>query len=348
MRLSDSECEIQEVLIMEKTAKYLALTAGIMAVLVSGCTGKEAAPATLTAAEMTTAAEETQETVALAEIDDVQVPLYQKPSGSSIRTPQASGSQTFGNSKVTLDVSNSSQGYCMVKYDGGQSKIKIQVTKGANTYTYDLNARSSYETFPFSEGNGSYSVKVFENVSGNQYSQAFSQDVSVSLANEFVPFLYPNQYVNFSGGSAVVQMSNQLAAPAADQVAVVTNIYNYVVGNFTYDTAKAQSVQSGYLPDVDQVLASRRGICFDYAAVMTAMLRSQDIPAKLVVGYTGSVYHAWVNVYIENIGWVDSFIYFDGVNWSLMDPTFASSGGNSSEVQQYIGNSSNYQAKYSY
>lgn len=363
---------------MKKSVKYLAVTAAIITVLVSGCAGKEAAPANQKAAEMTTAAPETavtteavtaaataaaettlasqeaseaegiQETMELAVIDEGEVPLYQKPSGSGIKTPQASGSQTFGNSKVTLDVSNSSQGYCMVKYSGGQTKIKVQVTKGSNTYTYDLNARSSYETFPFSEGSGSYSVKVFENVSGNQYSQAFSQDLSVSLANEFVPFLYPNQYVDFSAGSAVVQMSNQLAAPAADQVGVVTSIYDYVVGNFTYDTAKAQSVQSGYLPNVDQVLAAKKGICFDYAAVMTAMLRSQDIPAKLVVGYTGSVYHAWVNVYIENVGWVDNFIYFDGVNWKLMDPTFASSGGNSAEVQQYIGNGANYQAKYSY
>lgn len=340
---------------MKKRARYLTAAAGISACLVSGCAGSEAAPAAATAsAEAALAAQETsktegiRETEELAVIEDSEVPLYQKPSGSGIRTPQASGSQTFGNSKVTLDVSNSSQGYCMIKYSGGQSKIKVQVTKGSNTYTYDLNARSDYETFPFSEGSGSYSVKVFENVSGNQYSQAFSQDVSVNLANEFVPFLYPNQYVNFSAGSAVVQMSNQLAAPAADQIGIVTNIYNYVVGSFTYDNAKAQSVQSGYLPDVDQVLAARTGICFDYAAVMTAMLRSQDIPAKLVVGYTGSVYHAWVNVYIENVGWVDSFIYFDGVNWKLMDPTFASSGGNSDEIKQYIGDGSNYQAKYSY
>lgn len=58
----------------------------------------------------------------------------------------------------------------------------------------------------------------------------------------------------------------------------------------TYDKKKAQTVQSGYLPNVDQVLASKTGICFDYAALMTAMLRSQGIPTKLVVGYTGNVY----------------------------------------------------------
>lgn len=275
-------------------------------------------------------------------IEDTEVPL------SQFYTPVASGSVVYENSKVILDASNTDQGYCMIKYTGNVSKIKIQIMKGSVTYTYDLNARSTYEVFPFSEGNGSYTIKVFENVSGNSYSQAYSKALSVSLSNEFLPFLYPNQYVNFNSGSAVVQTANQLAAAADDQVAVVNNIYNYVVNNFTYDTAKAQSVKSGYLPDVDQVLAAKTGICFDYAAVMTSMLRSQGIPTKLVVGYTGSMYHAWVNVYIENVGWVDSYIYFDGVNWKLMDPTFASSGKQSEEVKQYIGDGNNYQAKYSY
>ena len=81
---------------------------------------------------------------------------------------------------------------------------------------------------------------------------------------------------------------------------------------------------------------------------MTAMLRSQNIPTKLVVGYTGSIYHAWVSVYLENIGWVDNVIYFDGHDWKLMDPTFASSGNKSQEIMDYINNAANYQAKYSY
>ena len=110
-----------------------------------------------------------------------------------VRTPIASGTASYGNTKVTVDASNASQGYVMVKYKGSNNKIKVQITKGV-TYTYDLNARDSYEVFPLTEGDGSYSIKVFENISGNQYSQAFSQSINVTLENEFTPFLYPNQY----------------------------------------------------------------------------------------------------------------------------------------------------------
>ncbi|MGN0158731.1 MAG: transglutaminase family protein [Brotaphodocola sp.] len=266
----------------------------------------------------------------------------------SVRTPQASGMVTYGNSRVTIDASNIGQGYVMVKYNGSAGKIKVQITKQDVVYTYDLNARDDYEVFPFSEGDGTYTVKVFEHVSGNQYAQAFSQSLSVTMPDPFAPFLTPNQYVNFKDGSAAVETGEQVAAGAVNQISVLTSIYNYVIGNISYDKEKAETVQSGYLPDVDQILAVKKGICFDYASLMAAMLRSQDIPAKLVIGYTGGLYHAWINVYIEDVGWIDNCIYFDGQNWSLMDPTFASSGGNNDNVRQYIGNGANYQAKYSY
>lgn len=303
----------------------------------------------------TTAAQAEEETAAveMAEaettiIEDEAVPLYAKPAGSHVRTPQAGGTVVYGNGRATIDASNASQGYVMIQYNGSKDRIKVQISKGSVVYTYNLNARDAYEVFPFSEGNGTYSVKVFENVRDTQYSQVLSQDIAVNMPDQFAPFLTPNQYVNFSENSAAVRTGAQVAASATDAIEVVTNVYNYVVGNISYDTAKAASVQSGYLPNVDAVLSTRKGICFDYAALMTAMLRSQDVPTKLVIGYTGDLYHAWVNVYIDNVGWVDNMIYFDGQNWSLMDPTFASSGGNDESIRRYIGDGANYKAKYTY
>ena len=160
-----------------------------------------------------------------------------------VRIPTASGTVTYGNDTVSVDASNVQNGYVMVKYTGSVGKIKVQISKGDLTYTYDLNARDAYEVFPMSEGSGTYKIKVFENVSGTQYSQAFSQDVPVSLADQFEPFLYPNQYVNFSQGSAAVQKGAQLAAGAKDDLGVVDAIYNYVVDNLTYDKAKALTMQ---------------------------------------------------------------------------------------------------------
>jgi len=116
----------------------------------------------------------------------------------------------------------------------------------------------------------------------------------------------------------------------------------------TYDRELARTVKSGYVPVLDTVLEKKSGICFDYASLMTGMLRSQGVPCKLVVGYAGKTYHAWISVYTEASGWVDGAVFFDGKTWQRMDPTFASSGKGSAAILQYIGDGSNYTAKYFY
>ena len=108
----------------------------------------------------------------------------------------------------------------------------------------------------------------------------------------------------------------------------------------------------GYLPDVDVILQEKKGICFDYAALMATMLRSQNIPAKMEIGYAnmeeGAVYHAWLSVYIKDIGWIDDLIEFDGKNWSMMDPTLISDSNNSKKMRKFTKDKNNYTTKYVY
>lgn len=269
------------------------------------------------------------------------------PALAQVRTPEASGSVTYSGGSAVIDASNASQGYVMVKYTGGTSRIKVRITKSTD-YTYDLNASGNYEVFPLTEGSGTYTIKVFQQVQGTSYAQVMSQTINVSLSDELSPFLYPNQFCSFHAGSAVVSTAASITAGISEPLSKVEAIYNYAVDNISYDYQKAATVQSGYLPEPDSTLASKTGICFDYAAVMTSMLRSQDIPTKLVIGYTGGAYHAWVSVYITGQGWVDNIIYFDGVSWRYMDPTFASSGKGNAAITDYITNPANYQAKFTY
>ena len=95
-------------------------------------------------------------------------------------------------------------------------------------------------------------------------------------------------------------------------------------------------------------MVEKKGICFDYAALMTGMLRSLGIPCKMIFGYAGKAYHAWISVWSEDTGWVDGVIFFDGTTWQRLDPTFASSANQSEEIMKYIGNGSNYKEKYFY
>ena len=261
-----------------------------------------------------------------------------------VLTGQADGTVTYGNEGVTIDASHISEGYIMVSYTGTNEKVKLQITGPDEVvYTYDLHG--DYETFPLTAGSGSYTVGVFENIEGTSYSTLFTQTIDVKIDDEFGPYLYANQYVNFNGDSKVVEKAEELSKPCNDDLEVIEQVYNYMISNFTYDYDKAESVQSGYLPDVDEVFEAQTGICFDYAAVMAAMLRSQRIPTRLEVGYAGDVYHAWISTYIEEQGWVNGIIQFDGKNWELMDPTFAST---SSKPEDFITNTDEYITKFVY
>lgn len=261
--------------------------------------------------------------------------------------PSASGNTVYGKNGVSIDASNTSEGYVMVKYQGSAAKTKLQITTPDSTiYSYNLKT-GEYETFPLSGGDGSYKITVLEHVRDDMYAITFFQNIQVKIIDAFKPFLYPNQYVWFTPENKAVALSVELSKESSNDLDYVEKVYSYVIENIAYDDALAANVQADYLPDIDHTLEVKKGICFDYASLMSAMLRAQNIPTRLEVGYSGDAYHAWISVYLKEIGWVNGIIEFDGKNWSLMDPTLAANNSNAS-VKEYIGDGSNYTLKYSY
>lgn len=250
--------------------------------------------------------------------------------------------------KAVIDYTDTMDGYVQAQFTAStQKRLKAQVKGPTTTYTYNMTA-GKMETFPLSDGNGKYQVTVYENTTGNKYAVVSSVTFDVALKDEFAPFLHSNQYVDYAVAPKTIAKAAELTKDVTEPLKKVEKVYDYVVKNMTYDKQKAAVVTSGYLPVLDNVLEAKKGICFDYASLMTGMLRSQGVPCKLVVGYAGSAYHAWINVWTEETGWVDGVIYFDGHAWHRMDPTFASSGKQSDAIMKYIGDGKNYTAKYLY
>lgn len=264
--------------------------------------------------------------------------------------PEPSGEKVHTGRKAKMDYSNASDGYVMVQFtQDAKYRVKCQVTgPDKNTYTYNLTPKQ-WATFPFPSGSGKYDVAVYEETGEKtgRYVTVLSKSVTVELDDEFGPFLLPNQYVNYENQEATMAKAAELCS-GLEPLDAVAAVYDYVVTNITYDREKARTVESGYLPSLDAVLAVRTGICFDYAALMAGMLRCQGIPCKLVVGYAGKAYHAWISVYTEETGWIENVIFFDGSTWQRMDPTFASSGNQSEAIMKYIGDGSNYKECYIY
>ncbi len=319
--------------------RYLLILAAALISLMAGCAAEPAAPP----------ADEIPQTVEISFIDDEAVALAQSPAAVPVSvSAEAAGTKVKKNDRAEIDYSNAESGYVMVRYTAEtKQRLKVQLNGPSTTYTYNITP-DQWTVFPISDGNGEYRISVYQNVEGNKYASVLSLTTTVELENEFAPFLHSNQYVDYDAAPLTVEKARELMTDKEETIKKVEAVYDYVVANISYDRELAATVKRGYLPVLDEVLDKKSGICFDYAALMTGMLRSQGIPCKLVVGYAGQAYHAWISVWTEDTGWVDGVIFFDGESWQRMDPTFASSGNGSSEIMKYIGDGSNYSAKYFY
>jgi|GEM_PF-1858137 hypothetical protein len=94
---------------------------------------------------------------------------------------------------------------------------------------------------------------------------------------------------------------------------IVEGIFAFVLSNMSYGEYEPGEVGAA------KALCAKEGDCTEYTDLMVAMCRARGIPAKSVEGYyvdddEGLYAHNWVEVYLEDYGWVP------------FDPTFADSG----------------------
>ncbi len=240
-----------------------------------------------------------------------------------------------------IDYSNVAQGYIGARLLREQGpKVNIQIMKDNEKVDDFIITTTTYTTLPIQKGDGNYKFKIMENTDGNMYAVLASADVSVTLADQRLPFLYPNQVVHYDQNSQVVDLSFELTKNDKNDLARVYTLYNYVVDHLDYDRDKAKNVTGKYvLPDLDVAIDEGTGICFDYASLLAALCRVQGIPAKVITGNTSIEYHAWVEIYLEGKGWINPKYEFEKEKWTLVDPTFDSSGadyeGSYEEVKRY-------------
>ncbi len=243
----------------------------------------------------------------------------------SVNMPEQSLIDAVASDGYTIDLSNKNKGYLTVSSESVPGKkIKVQISKDGEKYNYDFTGEGPFTTYPLQMGDGVYQITIYENIEDDKYAQVTGTETEVHLDNEFAPYLLPSQIVDYTPDSNAVYKSFALTAAAKNDLERVADVYGYIVDNITYDQQKADSVETGYLPDVDETLSTQKGICYDYSALLACMLRAENIPTRLVMGYVSGVdvYHAWNEVYITDVGWVRTAVYFDGKNWQTADSTF--------------------------
>lgn len=276
-------------------------------------------------------------------------------SGTSVNTAEAIEGANFSppsdvtvpdtDSVYGIDTSNVDQGYVCAAATS-DSRLKFQVALDDQTYNYDLPNDGTPTIFPTNMGSGDYLFRIMQNVEGNNYVEIDATYAYVDLSDDLDPFLVPNVFCNYSADSACVSKAREITRNSSNVAEAVRDICLWVADNVSYDMAKAEQLSggTGYVPDPDDTLAKGTGICFDYASLSAAMLRSMGIPTKIVTGYVGQddLYHAWIMVYIDG-EWQSAQFSIDRNTWSRCDVTFASTG-----ATQYTGDASAYTDKYTY
>lgn len=264
-----------------------------------------------------------------------------------VKVPTSPGTQLITGAHGVIDYSNASQGYVSARYTGSSSKLKFRIEANGVQENPDLDPNGSVEYYALTHGSGTYTVTIFEQIPGSTgYAVAAQGSFDVQLDSSLSPFLYPNRYVNYNQDSDIVYKAAELCAGKTSTIGKIAAIFTWVSQNVSYDYDLAATVKSGYVPDPDRTLSRRTGICFDYSALMAAMLRSQSIPTRLVIGDASpDIYHAWNEVYTEETGWITPELLLSNSGYNLVDATFYSSSANKQQIADYISNGANYIAE---
>lgn len=200
-----------------------------------------------------------------------------------------------------------------------KSKVKLVIQKDkGKQYKYDIPKGEVELTFPLTQGNGKYKLILCRNTTGSKYAVMQSKQVEMKLSAENDAFLTSHYVISWDDTNDAIKKAQSLTKKSRTPKAKLEAIYKYVVKNYSYDYKKAKNIdklssEMAYIPDIDQVLDDKTGICYDISVLMASMLRSVDIPAKVVTGYTpnAATYHAW-----------NSVCYEKKENWRTVDATY--------------------------
>lgn len=200
---------------------------------------------------------------------------------------------------LQVDVAHIDEGYMLVRGGKTAKRLKLKVAKGDYSVMYDLEGKNEYQVLPLQFGNGKYRLTLYKQVSGSRYTEEGAVSFTADMENVNCAFLFPNAYINYTGENKAVKKAEEICLGLEGDRARYDAITAYVKSAFVYDYVRAVTVKTDGLPDVDYCLNKGMGICQDLAATSVCMLRTQGIPAKLVIGDANGQYHAWVQATVE-------------------------------------------------
>ncbi|MGB9976894.1 transglutaminase domain-containing protein [Thermovenabulum sp.] len=179
------------------------------------------------------------------------------------------------------------EGKVCIAGNTSKEKIKILVRKGNKQiwYNVDLNDDKKFEkTLWLTEGKGEYTISVMV----HEYDRKYSYGPTFKVINtlELDKYLTPSKDVE-SDAPEIITLAKKLTEGKNSDIEKMRAIYEWVVKNIEYDFEKYSEHQRGNYNNVYgalNTLKTRKGVCYDFAALTAALGRAAGVKVKLVKG----------------------------------------------------------------
>lgn len=131
------------------------------------------------------------------------------------------------------------------------------------------------------------------------------------ITSDISYYLKPTYHIE-SNEKEIINLANSLFKGVTNPYLKAKKAFDYVVLNMQYDLDSPYANQGAL-----SAVRTKVGVCEEYAALMTALLRAGNVPARVNTGFCfydselaevnndGNYFrHAWVEFYLPEYGWV--------------------------------------------
>jgi len=132
---------------------------------------------------------------------------------------------------------------------------------------------------------------------------------SFNLNDDHFDMKEPSRFARLSPELESFMRIADLHKPVGDPLTALKTLQRGIYDSFEYQSGVTE-VNS----PIEVALEQRRGVCQDFAHIMTGIARAWGIPARYVSGYlyhkgsrdrsAADATHAWVEAYLPSLGWV--------------------------------------------
>lgn len=171
-------------------------------------------------------------------------------------------------------------------------------------------------------GPGDYEVQLLVKTDLKEQSFLIYDTIKVQSQFSWDPNVLPSHYAE-SDSPVIINLAKAITKNKKTNTDKAKALYEWVKQNISYDYMTLEKFSKGlsYIDvhgqDVSALytLQNRIDVCVGYASLYAALLRSINIPTRIIFGDTPQGEHAWNEVFIDN-------------KWLLTDVTWDSPNGN--------------------